>query len=145
MHKYSLPVFFSILFLIRFFPGSAKETCLVKIINLSIYDTSINKCDTLKFQIASQTTDSIIANKLLSKKEIRKKKVVSAIFSFPFPFGFMGAHRVMLGTKPWVPIVYMATFGGCFGLLPAIDFVVLLFSKDIEQYENNPRIFMWLK
>ena len=145
MNKYSLPVFCSVIFLFSFFPGSAKEKCAFKIINLSIYDTSINKCDTLKFQIASQTTDSIIANKLLSKKEIRKKKVVSAIFSFPFPFGFMGAHRVMLGTNPWVPIVYMATFGGCFGLLPAIDFIVLVFSKDIEQYENNPRIFMWLK
>ena len=145
MHKYYIPIFFSILFLFSFFPGSANEKCVIKIINLSINDSSINKCDTLKFQIALQLTDSIIANKLLSKKETRKKKVISAIFSFPFPFGFMGAHRVMLGTKPWVPIVYMATFGGCFGLLPTIDFLVLVFSKDIEQYENNPRIFMWLK
>jgi hypothetical protein len=59
--------------------------------------------------------------------------------------GFVGAHRVMLGTKPWIPIVYVATFGGCFGLLPLIDFLVILNAKDMEQYENNPNLFMWIK
>lgn len=67
------------------------------------------------------------------------------MLAFPFPFGFMGAHRVMLGCKPWVPVVYVATFGGCFGLLPMIDFIAIICSKDIEQYENNPHVFMWLK
>lgn len=75
----------------------------------------------------------------------QKKKLISAMLAFPFPFGFMGAHRVMLGSKPWVPVVYMATFGGCFGLLPMIDFCVILLSKDIAQFENNPHVFMWLK
>jgi TM2 domain-containing membrane protein YozV len=74
-----------------------------------------------------------------------KKRLISAMLAFPFPFGFMGAHRVMLGCEPWVPIVYMATFGGCFGVLPMIDFCAILFTKDIKQYENNPHIFMWLK
>lgn len=81
----------------------------------------------------------------LVKDTLLRKKAASALFAFPFPFGFMGAHRVMLGTKPWVPVVYVATFGGCFGLLPMIDFFVIVFSKDIEQYENNPNIFMWVK
>lgn len=90
--------------------------------------------------------DSNEIQKIDFKKDtLLKKRFVSALFAFPFPFGFMGAHRVMLGTKPWVPVVYVATFGGCFGLLPLIDFCVLVFSKDIEQYENNPNIFMWVK
>jgi TM2 domain-containing membrane protein YozV len=74
-----------------------------------------------------------------------KKKFVSALLAFPFPFGFVGAHRVMLGCKPWVPVVYVATFGGCFGILPLIDFCVIVFSKDLAPYENNPDIFMWVK
>ncbi len=74
-----------------------------------------------------------------------KKKLISSIFAFPFPFGFMGAHRVMLGTKPWVPVFYVATCGGCFGLLPLIDFFAITLSKDIAPYENNPHIFMWMK
>jgi TM2 domain-containing membrane protein YozV len=75
----------------------------------------------------------------------RKKKFVCALFALPFPCGFVGAHRVMLGTKPWVPIVYVATFGGCFGLLPLIDFCFITFSKDLTPYENNPHVFMWAK
>jgi TM2 domain-containing membrane protein YozV len=81
----------------------------------------------------------------ITKDTLKQKKWVSALFAFPFPFGFMGAHRVMLGTKPWVPVVYVATLGGCFGLLPMIDFFVITFSKDLSQYENNPNVFMWVK
>lgn len=94
------------------------------------------------------TSDGLLVSDSLKKgdkKEMNKKKLISAFFAFPFPLGFMGAHRVMLGTKPWVPVVYVATFGGCFGVLPLIDFFVITFTKDIEQYENNPNIFMWLK
>lgn len=77
--------------------------------------------------------------------EAVKKKIVSALFALPFPCGFMGTHRVMLGTSPWVPVVYVATFGGCFGLLPLIDFCFITFSKDITPFENNPHVFMWVK
>ena len=105
---------------------------------------SIEIGDTLFLIVDSGFADSIY-KKADSKGEKNKKKIISAFFAFPFPLGFMGAHRVMLGTKPWVPVVYVATFGGCFGVLPLIDFFVITFSKDIEKYENNPNIFMWLK
>lgn len=77
--------------------------------------------------------------------EQKRQKLISAMLAFPFPFGFMGAHRVMLGCKPWIPVVYVVTFGGCFGILPLIDFCAILATKDITQYENNPHVFMWLK
>lgn len=89
--------------------------------------------------------NSCCAKKTILIDSLKKKKFVSALFACPFPFGFMGAHRVMLGTKSWVPIVYVVTFGGCFGLLPLIDCCVILCSKNIEQYENNPNVFMWIK
>ncbi|HSH65290.1 MAG TPA: NINE protein, partial [Bacteroidia bacterium] len=80
-----------------------------------------------------------------SLKQNRKKKIVCALFALPFPCGFVGAHRVMLGTNPWIPVIYVATFGGCFGLLPLIDFCFITFSKDITPFENNPHVFMWVK
>lgn len=73
------------------------------------------------------------------------KKLISAILAFPFPFGLVGGHRIYLGTSPIVPIVYIATLGGCFGILPFIDFVVILINKDVKEYINNPKIFMWVK
>lgn len=107
---------------------------------------SNNVTDTIWLVNTLQTEQIVIADSLTSTdKSLRKKKIVAALAAFPFPLGFMGAHRIVLGTKPWVPVVYVATFGGVFGLLPLIDFCVIVFSKDIEQYENNPNIFMWIK
>jgi TM2 domain-containing membrane protein YozV len=97
-----------------------------------------------KFQLNSKTAE-MLAHSFSKMDEQKRKKLISAMLAFPFPFGFMGAHRVMLGSKPWIPVVYVATFGGCFGLLPMIDFIAIICSKDIEQYENNPHVFMWLK
>lgn len=105
-------------------------------------DTTIAVPDTIQLRFTGDDKIEIIHD---ASDETAKKRFVSALFAFPFPFGFMGAHRVMLGTKPWVPVVYVATFGGCFGLLPMIDFFVITFSKDISAYENNPQIFMWMK
>jgi TM2 domain-containing membrane protein YozV len=137
--KYSVLFFFSLLLHRQTACAMSVEigdSTLVKIIALHI--------DSMACQNKNFFTDSLHQKKDTAK-EIRKKKIVSAIFAFPFPFGFMGAHRIMLGTSPWVPVVYVATFGGCFGLLPLIDFFVITFSKDIEQYENNPHVFMWVK
>ncbi|MGB3947947.1 MAG: TM2 domain-containing protein [Bacteroidia bacterium] len=89
----------------------------------------------------SSLNDSLQTNPTNQKR----KKLINGLLSFPFPLGFLGAHRIMLGTKPWVPIVYVATFGGCFGLLPLVDFCVLMLSNNVEQYENNPNVFMWIK
>jgi TM2 domain-containing membrane protein YozV len=108
---------------------------------LLILTDTISPDDTI---LSLATGDCKMPLKLLKPDDTKRKKFVAALCAFPFPFGFMGAHRVMLGTKPWVPVVYIATFGGCFGLLPMIDFFVLTFSKDITPYENNPHIFMWV-
>ncbi|MES2837379.1 MAG: TM2 domain-containing protein [Bacteroidota bacterium] len=59
--------------------------------------------------------------------------------------GMLGGHRLYLGTKPWIPALYLFTFGGGFLLLPIIDFFVLLFAKDIQPYLENPNFFMWIR
>lgn len=135
--------FFFIIGLLFIVPSLiASETELPVIL---LNDSTVVSPDSIKIQIPLTLSDSTFHKKSASAKALRKKKIISALCAFPFPLGFVGAHRVMLGTKPWVPIVYVATFGGCFGLLPLIDFCVIVFSKDIEQYENNPNIFMWVK
>lgn len=72
-------------------------------------------------------------------------KITAAVMAFPVPFGIVGLHRIYLGTEPYVPVVYIATVGGCFGILPLIDFFVIILEKDTGQYLNNPRVFMWAK
>ena len=72
------------------------------------------------------------------------KRVKSAILAFPFPFGMVGLHRIYLGAKPYVPVAYIATLGGVFGILPLIDFCTILFHKDFDHYQNNGQVFMWI-
>lgn len=105
-------------------------------INVQLPDTIQN--DTL------QGKKEIIRGKFLVKKE--NKKIVAAILAFPVPFGFLGLHRIYLGTEPWVPVVYLVTFGGGM-ILPLIDFIAIICAdkEELKKYEKNPKLFMWVK
>ena len=72
------------------------------------------------------------------------KKYVAAALAFPFPFGIVGLHRIYLGCQPYVPVAYIGTVGGGFGVLPFIDFCAILSHKDIDTYVNNKKVFMWI-
>lgn len=80
------------------------------------------------------------------KKQRLNKRITAAVLAFPFPFGIVGLHRIYLGTKPYVPVVYVASLGGVFGILPFIDFCAITFDgKNFESYRDNGQVFMWLK
>lgn len=83
--------------------------------------------------------------KLFRKKQKNNRKITAALLAFPFPFGIVGLHRIFLGTKPYVPVAYIATLGGVFGILPLIDFCAILIDKDFSQFENNGKVLMWVK
>lgn len=59
--------------------------------------------------------------------------------------GPFGGHRLYMGTGVKVPIIYTLTLGGCFGILPLIDLVHILTTKDMERFRNNKQVFMWAK
>ena len=82
---------------------------------------------------------------LFRKKQKLNKRITSAVLAFPFPFGIVGLHRIYLGTKPYVPVAYIASLGGVFGILPLIDFIAITFDKDFDHYRDNGKVFMWIK
>ena len=82
---------------------------------------------------------------LFRKKQKLNKRITSAVLAFPFPFGMVGLHRIYLGTKPHVPVVYIASFVGACGILPLIDFLMITFGKDFDTYRDNGKVFMWVK
>jgi TM2 domain-containing membrane protein YozV len=57
--------------------------------------------------------------------------------------GLFGVHRLYLGTDVKVPVAYTLTFGGG-GVLWLVDLALLIASRDIETYKNNPHFFMWI-
>jgi len=116
--------------------------------NINAYYIIDNKLDSVLI------SENLIENKkehrpnpllqLFRTKQKKNKKLVAAALAFPFPFGIVGLHRIYLGTAPYVPIVYIGTVGGGLGILPFIDFCVLVLDKDFERYNNNNKVFMWV-
>lgn len=87
----------------------------------------------------SEITSSASTN-LVAAKE---KDAVAAIL-LDFFLGGLGVHRFYLGTKPMTGIGYILTCGGIFGIVPLVDFIVLIIDhEDISPYVNNPKFFMW--
>lgn len=82
-----------------------------------------------------------------STANFHKEKLIAAILAFPVPFGFTGLHRIYLGSDPWIPVVYLITGGGGFGLVPLIDFIFIVTADEEEfrKYENSSKLFMWVE
>ncbi len=59
--------------------------------------------------------------------------------------GPLGGHRIYLGTDPKVPVLYTVTLGGGLGLLPLIDLVQLIVTRDFEKFFNKGKVFMWIE
>ncbi len=58
--------------------------------------------------------------------------------------GGLGIHRLYLGTETLTWVGYILTCGGIFGIVPLIDFIVLIINNDnISPYVDNPKFFMW--
>lgn len=83
-----------------------------------------------------------LAFKLLEKESVQENPRLVAIL-LTLTLGPFGAHRIYLGTNVKVPVFYTLTLGGGLGILPVIDLLHLIFTKDISVYYDNPRIFMW--
>jgi TM2 domain-containing membrane protein YozV len=81
--------------------------------------------------------------KIFHFKQNKNKKLTAALLAFPLPFGIVGLHRIYLGCTPYVPVVYIASFGGVLGLIPLIDFCFILLDKKTEKYIDNKKVFMW--
>ena len=71
------------------------------------------------------------------------KNFVAAIL-LNFFLGGLGIHRLYLGTKTMTWIGYILTCGGIFGVVPLVDFIVLIINNDdLSPYIGNPKFFMW--
>lgn len=102
----------------------------------------IQAIDIPVLEVASTFPDSLKKDTIIYRK---KHRVIAAILAFP-PFGLFGLHRIYMHTSPQVPFIYIVTAGGLFGVLPFIDFVLILLNKDIHlTYTSNPHLFMWQK
>ncbi len=78
----------------------------------------------------------------LTTKTVKFKRGKAIIFTVLT--GLFGGHRIYFGTHHRTPILYSITFGGL-GILPVIDLVHIIFTKDLSRYENKSQVIMWKK
>jgi TM2 domain-containing membrane protein YozV len=122
--------------------GSASSDFQMPGINTEVIEINLSE-QTLLSDQGNELRPSPLLN-FIKKQQNKNRKITAAVLAFPFPFGIVGLHRIYMGCAPYVPVVYIATLGGVFGILPFIDFCVILIEKDLERFMNNPKVFMWV-
>ena len=121
-------------------------------VNASTYSIDEQKIDEL-FETATETNMiSMNTNELATAPSDYplsltvppgEKDVVVAIVLDAF-LGWAGIHRFYLGTEVLTGLGYILTCGGIFGIVPFVDFIVLIVDHDnISPYIDNPKFFMW--
>ncbi|MDG1477815.1 MAG: TM2 domain-containing protein [Vicingaceae bacterium] len=128
-----------------------KESLLVKKIlifvcfiffSLSIHaDNGSIKLTQEQYEIiieAQLELEQLISEKATPKVKFKRgKAILLTVFT-----GFLGGHRIYLGTHQRTPVLYSITLGGL-GILPLIDMINIIFTKDLEKFEDTPQIIMW--
>ena len=74
----------------------------------------------------SAILSNFLVNHLSPTNNRENPKVVALVLTGTL--GVFGAHRIYLGTDPRIPVFYTITLGGGLGVLPAVDFLVILFT-----------------
>lgn len=97
-----------------------------------------------EFQIIIEFQDQFdeIENDTVTTSVVKFKRGKAILFTI-FT-GFLGGHRVYFGTHHRTPIIYSITFGGL-GILPLIDLIHIVFTKDLSVFEHKSQIIMWGK
>lgn len=98
----------------------------------------------MPFSLTSDVVNSFSPNE--NNAQLKEKNGILAIV-LTILLGGLGVHRFYLGTKTLTGIGYILTCGGIGGLVPLVDFVVLIIGVikgDIDKFVDNPKFFMWL-
>jgi TM2 domain-containing membrane protein YozV len=135
--------FLALIFLFTYYGTKAETSAFV------LFDLNEDQIIIITSTDFENIEDPIIKNFLKSlplpvfqKLKVAENKRMTAFFLAVF-LGHFGVHRLYLGTEPIVPVAYVLTFGGGI-ILPFIDAALILTTKNLEQYENNSRFFMFI-
>ncbi|MBR5174864.1 MAG: TM2 domain-containing protein [Bacteroidales bacterium] len=133
--------------LVAFFAITTVASAAPYKIDDAVVDNAIeNAVAVTPFDFLSEAPSSLPAAIPASASISAGKSPVGAILLTFFLGGF-GIHRHYMGTRPWMWAIYTFTFGGIFGVVPFVDFIVEIVAavedNSIARYCGNTSFFMW--
>lgn len=109
----------------------------------SKYSIDDNQVESVMEQ-ATAIQVNLSAEDFFSATSIQADKNPWVAVVLDFFLGGFGIHRVYLGTPPGIIAGYFFTCGGIFGVLPLIDFIVLIINNDdISPYVDKKGLIMF--
>ena len=120
--------------------------------NYEINDNDVDALFATATEVSSQEINAFGAGSLMmansgSSATSLNKPNPWAAFALCWVVGGFGIHRHYLGTSNLMFGLYIVTCGGIFGVVPFVDWVVLLIgaaNDNIRPYVGNTKFFMWL-
>ena len=120
--------------------------------NYEINDNDVDALFATATEVSSQEINAFGAGSLMmansgSSATSLNKPNPWAAFALCWVVGGFGIHRHYLGTSGAMWAIYTFTCGGIFGIVPLVDWVVLLIGaadNNIKPYVNNKSFFMWM-
>ena len=126
--------------------ATAASATSYKLDDATIEEAIENAVDVTPFAMMSETTAALPAGAPATAVISSGSSPVAAILLTFFLGGF-GIHRHYMGTRPWMWAIYTFTFGGIFGVVPLVDFIVEIVaaveSNSVARYCGNTSFFMW--
>ena len=114
--------------------------------NYSINDSDIDALIACAEETPSLDIDAVDFASASSSAVISEKSDAVALV-LCFLVGGFGVHRHYMGTAPAMWALYTFTFGGIFGIVPFVDFIVMLIDlvedNGFGAYYGNTKFFMW--
>ena len=127
----------------RFLAVAVALFAFVAVSSASNYSVDEASIDALFTEAVTEASASASAG--ISGMDSQTKNIVALVVDM-VGLGFVGIHRLILGTQPINCLWYFLTFGGIFYIIPFIDWIMILIDllNGTASYLDNPAFIMWL-
>ncbi|MFK7952278.1 MAG: TM2 domain-containing protein [Ekhidna sp.] len=86
------------------------------------------------------STENLSFDQSVLKTNAGDDKIIALVLNYFV--GWIGIHRLYLGGKGGLVLTYFITCGGIFGIVPLVDFFVILLG-DFDSYIGNDKFIVW--
>ena len=124
-------------------------TAVASASNYSINNDAIDAAIESAVEISPISLDvpAMAAASASSSASVSSGKSDGVAVVLTFFLGGFGIHRHYMGTSNWMWAAYTFTFGGIFGIVPLVDFIIeiigLIDGTGFSQFWGNPKFFAW--